>query len=504
MIGELTARRARLDGGRPAFACGDLRVDFAELEERAIRVAHALAALGIAKGDRFAVLMRNGIELVSLYYAAAKIGAVLCPLNWRLAPPEVGRILDHSQAKLLLFDREFAAAAEALPELVGLGDSIPVNPDFAQRAATATTTALPAATVGADDPLLLAYTSGTTGLPKAAVLSHRRMLWTSLTMAATLDYSRRDVDLIAAPLFHVGGLSFATLSVHLGACSVLLPAWDPSAVLRLIAEQRINHFFAVAAMVKTLVSHADFAVADLSSLRWVMAGGAPVPVALIEAFAARGIPLVQSYGATETGGPATVVDIDHALTKAGSAGLPFFHTDVRVASDAGSVARSGEVGEIQVRGPHIAPYWRDSKTTAATRVGGWFRTGDLGYLDADGYLYVLGRGSELIVSGGENVYPAEVEAALADLPGIEEVSVIGVPDARWGETVCAVVVPTEGHEISLQAVRAHCAGRIAGYKTPRRLVVEKRRLPRGATGKIRRRELRDRLTEAWSRSVQHQ
>ena len=497
MIGELTSRRARRDGPRPALLCGGVRVDFAELEVRARAAAAALADLGVGKGDRVAAMMRNGIDLVCLYHGAAKAGAVLCPLNWRLAAPEIDRILHHADPGLLVFDPEFAATAAALPRPC----ATVAAPDFVHRGGDA---ASAPASVAADDPLLLVYTSGTAGRPKGAVLSHRQMWWTALTMAATLDYGRRDTDLIAAPLFHVGGLSFATLSVYLGACSAIMPAWDAGEVLRLIAEARIDHFFAVAAMVETLVAHPGFAATDLSSLRWIMAGGAPVPAALVEAFAARDIPLLQTYGATETGGPATVVDIDHGRTKAGSAGVAFFHTDVRVAGGAGEALGADEVGEIQVRGPHVAGYWRDPAATAAARHGDWFRSGDLGYQDADGYLYVLGRGSELIVSGGENVHPAEVEAVLADLPGVEEMAVVGLPDARWGETVCAVVVPAAGREISLAAVRAHCKGRIAGYKTPRRLVVETRPLPRGATGKVRRGELRARLAPTGAGSVQHQ
>ena len=492
LIGDLTARRARIDGTASAFVCGEERVDFETLGRSVCRAANALIERGVGHGDRVAVLMRNSIDYVVLYYAVAKVGAILCPLNWRLAPPEIGAILNHGEASLLLYDAEFSPSVKALPELAALDNRTLEANDFRQHSATASSLA-PEVTVAADDSLLLVYTSGTTGAAKGAVLTHRQMLWTSITMAATVDYRRRDVDLIAAPLFHVGGLSFATVSVHLGATSVILPAWDPAVVLECIPGERINHFFAVAAMLEAMVVHPGFASADLDSLRWIMAGGAPVPVSLIDGFAARGIPLVQTYGATETGGPATVVDTDHALTKAGSVGLPFFHTEVRVADDSGATLAANEVGEVQVRAPHVGTYWRDQPATQAAFVDGWFRMGDVGFFDEDGYLFLLGRQNDLIVTGGENVYPAEVETILGELLEINEVAVIGASDQRLGEVVCAVVVPTDEQEISLETINAHCKGRIAGYKTPRRLVFRSDPLPRNATGKVLRQALRETL-----------
>ena len=492
LLGDLTARRARLDGTAVALICGDQRVDFKTLEASACRAGNALIELGVGRGDRVAALMRNSIDYVVLYYAVARIGAILCPLNWRLAPPEIAAILGHSEVSLLLYDSEFSSIVDALSTLSRLDDRIVDGADFNQLAARASSVT-PVIVVAADDPLLLVYTSGTTGAAKGAVLTHRKMLWTSLTMAATLDYRRRDVDLIAAPLFHVGGLSFVTLSVHLGATAVILPAWDPASVLDLVAREQINHFFAVAAMLEALVAHPGFATAELDSVRWIMAGGAPVPISLIQTFAARAIPLVQTYGATETGGPATVVDTDHALTKAGSAGLPFFHTDIRIANGAGGIMATDEVGEIQVRAPHVGTYWRDQFATEAAFVDGWFRMGDFGYLDADGYLFLLGRRNDLIVSGGENVYPAEIEALLSALREIEEVAVLGIADKCWGELVCAIVVLADGQEISLETINAYCDGRIARYKTPRRLVIRSNPLPRNATGKVLRNVLKDEL-----------
>ena len=492
LIGDLTARRARLDGTAVALICGEQRVDYAALETSVCGAANVLIDLGVSHGDRVALLIRNSIDYVVLYYAIARSGAILCPLNWRLASPEIGAILAHAEPRMLLYDAEFMSLIDASPDRTTNGGHLFDHAEFAHRRATASAIS-PTSAVAADDPLLLVYTSGTTGRAKGAILTHRQMLWTSMTMAATLDYRHRDVDLIAAPLFHVGGLSFATLSVHLGATSVILPAWDPSLVLDQIGRERINHFFAVAAMLEAMTADPLFASADLSDLRWVMAGGAPVPVPLIHTFAARGIPLVQTYGSTETGGPATVVDIDHAMTKAGSAGLPFFHTDVRIADSAGEAVAANEAGEIQVRAPHIGAYWRDPSAMQAAFVDGWFRMGDVGYLDEDGYLFLLGRKNDLIVTGGENVYPAEIETILSELAEVEEVSVIGVADQRWGEAVCVVVVPTNGLEISLEKISAHCAGRIARYKTPRKLIIRSNPLPRNATGKVLRQALKDEL-----------
>ena len=318
------------------------------------------------------------------------------------------------------------------------------------------------------------------------------MAWSSLTMATTLDYRSGDRGLISAPMFHVGGLSFATLFVHMGATAVFTPVWKADRALALIEREGINHFFAVPAMLDGLVRSESFDTADLGSLRWIMSGGAPLPASLVGACAARGVPVIQSYGTTETAGPATVVPVAGVAAGAGSSGLPFFHTDIRIADPAGNAVAAGASGEVLVKGPHVSSgYWEDAESTAAAFRNGWLRTGDSGFLDPAGRLHIDGRLREMIITGGENVFPAEVETVLESHPHVAEAAVIGVPDPRWGEAVCAVVRPGGGSPPTLADLIAHCSDRLARYKHPRRLVLRSDPFPRNPMGKLLRNVLGD-------------
>ncbi|MGE4014534.1 MAG: AMP-binding protein, partial [Alphaproteobacteria bacterium] len=330
-IGRFLSKRAQFDGDRVGLIVGDRRLTFRDLNTAANQAAHALLELGVTRGERVAVLMRNGVQYLATYYGCAKIGAILCGINWRLAAPEIDHVLRDSEASILIYDPEFAPAVDALPSPAPKllpATARPNVPGTAFDALCAIASRAEPESLNdiADTPLVLVYTSGTTGHPKGAVLTHRQMFWSSTTMAASHDYHWGDVSLVPTPLFHVGGLSFATLFVHLGATLLVLPAWEPGAVLKLIAREKVNHFFAVPAMLRGLLEHADFPRTDLSSVRWILSGGAPMPVELIRAFEAAGIRLQQTYGATETAGPATLVDLGHTLSKAGSIGLPYFHT----------------------------------------------------------------------------------------------------------------------------------------------------------------------------------
>lgn len=492
VVGEFLARRALLDPSRTALICEAERFTFAEFDDLVARTARWLGAWGIGRGDRVAVLLKNGVGFCALYHAAARLGAVLCPVNWRLAADEIHYILVHSQASLLLFDEDFEDAIARMGALPDLRACLPLPyTGFAGVVADSPPADAPCP-AEPDDPLLVVYTSGTTGRPKGAILTQRQMFWSSATMAYTVDYRREDIGLIPVPLFHVGGLSFATLFVHIGATAILMPAWDPAAVLRLIEAEGINHFFAVAAMLEGLIADPASESTSLESLRWIMAGGAPVPPALIHRFADRGIPVIQTYGATETAGPAVVVDVANAAARAGAAGLPFFHCDIRIVDDAGATLPPDTPGEIQIRAPHVFQgYWRDADATQKAFSGDWYRSGDIGQIDGDGYLHVLDRKKDMIVSGGENIYPAEVERVLLSMPEISEAAVVGVPDADWGEAVCAVVVPAGDGTVTLEDLRRHCSGQLGKYKLPRQLVLRRDPLPRNATGKLQKHLIRD-------------
>lgn len=508
-IGTLLRKRALLDRDTLAVVTPSERLTFGEIDRRTERLAAAFAKAGIGKGDRIATLLRNSAETIEIYYAAAKRGAILCNLNLRLSPPELAYILEDSEPKLLIAGDDFLglmdeiAAETALPEVWqapdGTRDHLPRLDE--RRDAATVDRAGPDERDGdpqPDDPLLLVYTSGTTGRPKGAVLTHSGMFWTSATVAFSLDYRYRDMSLIPVPMFHVGGMSFVTCFVHTGATAVVPPMWEPGAILETIERERVNHFFAVAAMLRSLLDHPEFEKADLSSIRWIMAGGAPVPPALIERFDTLGIPVQQTYGSTETAGPATFVDLAHVVAKAGSAGLPFFHTEVRIADGDGGRAAPDAVGEIEIRAPHlISGYWRNEAATEEAFRDGWLQTGDLGFMDAEGYLFIVDRKKDVIISGGENIYPSEVEAVLEKHPGVAEVAVVALPDERWGEVPCAVVAPADaGAPPSLDDLLDFSAGQLARYKLPKRLVVTPEPLPRNATGKLLKHVIRDRVRDA--------
>ncbi len=500
-IGHFLARRAYLQPDKVGLIADDRRLTFHQMNGRANRLARAMVAQGIRPGDRVAVLLRNCIEYYDIYYGLARIGAVMCGINWRLARPEVTFILADSGARLFIFDQEFAGHLSAIEtEVATLEDVIVVGPTSAglklrydDLVADCSEAEL-APIGGDDDPLILMYTSGTTGRPKGALLTHRQMFWCSATVIYTLDHRHEDINLLPLPMYHIGGMSFVTIYVHLGATVVLLREWDTARVLALVEQEGINHFMAVPTMLDSILNHPDLERYDLRSLRWLLASAAPVPARLIQAYEARGIVVLQSYGMTETAGPATVTPGDQAIARAGSAGLPFFHTEIRLVDPEGQDVPAGQVGEIWIRGDHlIRGYWQNETATQAAFVDGWFRSGDLARRDAAGYLYIVDRMKDMIISGGENVYPAELEKFLYAHPRLAEVAVIGLPDATWGEIVCAVVVLREGETITLSELQAYCDGHIARFKIPRRLVVLDTALPRNPTGKLLKPLLREQV-----------
>jgi len=474
------------------------RFTYRELDDRANRTAHALLALGVQKGDRVAVLMMNGAEYVETYYALGRIGAVMVPLNWRLVPDELEFIIGDAGATLMLFDGEFDDAATDLHaretpvrdwiRVGGGGPAFARDYDTLQAEASAE---LPLVVGADDDNLFIMYTSGTTGLPKGVVHTHRTMIWSSLTILTTADLRLDDTFLQVLPLFHVGALAPLTAAIHRGGRIVMMRAFDPAQIFPVIEREGIDCGLAVPAMLNFMLAADNHREHDHSKLRWLQSGAAPVPVPLIEKYAELGIQIHQVYGMTETGGPACLISAEEAVRKAGSTGPAFFHTDVRVVDDDGRDVAPGEVGEVIIRGTHIMKeYWNRPEATAETIRKGWLHSGDMASIDADGYVYIQDRKKDMIISGGENVYPAEVENTLAGHPDIADVAVIGQPSERWGESAAAIVVPKPGVETSGEDILAWCRGKLARFKQPR-VVFFVDEIPRNPTGKILKRLLRD-------------
>jgi acyl-CoA synthetase (AMP-forming)/AMP-acid ligase II len=444
----------------------------------------------------------NSVEFLESFFAIAKLGAVCVPLNWRLVPDELAFILKDSGANVLLYGEEFANAIADLhargPQGTELREWLCVGAecaDFAQRYDDLVDSAAPdepAIAAHGDDELYIMYTSGTTGLPKGAVHTHETALWASMTINMTADTRYADRYLVSLPFFHVGALTPITGNVHRGLTNVVVRAFDPGETWELIGSEKITAMLAVPAMLNFMLQVPQKDTADYSTLRWCMSGAAPVPVSLIEAYAELGIEIHQVYGLTETCGPACLISPEDALAKAGSTGKAFFHTEVRVVGPDGKDVSPGEVGEVIIAGRHIMKgYWNRPEATAEAIRDGWLYSGDLAAIDKEGFVYIQDRKKDMIISGGENIYPAEIENVILAHPGVREVAVIGQPSDKWGESPLAVVVRSDPG-LAAQDVRAHCDGKLARFKQPRAVEFVDE-IPRNPTGKVLKRLLRERF-----------
>ena len=423
----------------------------------------------------------NSREFMEAYFALAKIGAVVVPLNWRLVADELEFILKNSGTKRLLFDDDFV---DTVADLHARGDKtdiqhwLQVNRSddvayFAESYAAfrdAGSTAEPEIVGQDDDILYIMYTSGTTGLPKGVVHTHNTAIWAIVTIAATAYYYEADRYLAALPMFHVGALTPLAANVYRGATSVVMRSFEPTLAWELIDRERITTGLMVPAMLNFMLQVDGFAERfEYSQVRWIMTGAAPVPVALTQTYIDMGINILQVYGMTETCGPACLMDAENALQRPESTGKSFFHTEVRVVNDAGEDCAPGEAGEVLIGGKHIMrEYWNNPEATAETLVDGWLHSGDVAVMDAEGYVSIQDRIKDMIISGGENVYPAEIEGVLAGHPQISEAAVIGQDSEKWGESPLAIVVRTD-EALTVAEVLEFCRGKLAGFKKPRRL-----------------------------------
>ncbi len=502
-LGLFLSKRATLSPNHEAYVDGDgsVRLSFFELNQRCNRLANALTNAKVKKGERIGFLLMNSAEFMEAYFAAAKIGAVVVPLNWRLVPDELEFILNDSGTTRLIFGEEFiptVADLQARGAKTDIEHWLQVTGDAAltpfaesyQDFRDAAQPSEPAIGASADDMLYIMYTSGTTGLPKGVVHTHNTSIWAILTVAATTYYREQDRFLGALPMFHVGALMPLSVNVYRGATSIVMRSFDPKRAWELIQNERITSGLAVPAMLNFMLQVPDVEQYDFQALRWILSGAAPVPIALMERYAAMGIEIHQIYGLTETCGPACVIDAENAIAKIGSTGKAFFHTEVRLAAADGSDCAPGEPGEILVRGPHVMrEYWNRPEATAETIVDGWLHTGDVAVTDEDGFIYIQDRMKDMIISGGENVYPAEIEGILVSHPEIVEAAVIGQNDEKWGESPFAIVVSADD-SLTADAVMAYCDNKLARFKQPKRIEFTDQ-IPRNPSGKILKRLLRE-------------
>ena len=493
------AHHARYSPHREAVhdLASDRRFTYAGLDERVSRAALWMRGrLGVGRGDRVAVLAHNDSDVFEVQFACRRLGAIFLPLNWRLAVPELEFICGDAEPRALLYGRELEDAAAAVgrtcgvPRLAALDNGRPSDYETGLAEARGT---LEDPRIEPGDTWTIMYTSGTTGRPKGARNTYRMGFYNAVHAAVACEVTARSRNLVFLPTFHTGGLNvYANPVFHAGGANVVMRAFDPGRFLRLLTDRDrpVTHALGVPTNFRMMAEEPGFAHADFRHLVCLGVGGAPAPLALLERYAATGAPLQQAWGMTETGPLGLTLGADAALAKSGSAGRPVMYADLMVAARSGEEVGPGVTGELMIRGPTVTPgYWnRPEANREAFTEDGWFHTGDAARTDEDGYFYIVDRWKDMFISGGENVYPVEVENAIYELDGVLENAVVGVPDPKWGEVGRAYVVLKGGSNLDGTAVREYCGERLARYKVPKevRFLAE---LPHNATGKILKHEL---------------
>ncbi|MGE3064488.1 MAG: AMP-binding protein [Hyphomicrobiaceae bacterium] len=492
-VPDLAAKRAEISPDKTAFhdVASARRLTFADVNARADRIAHALSRLA-GPGERIAILCQNRCEFFDILFACQKAQLILVPLNWRQPAAELAPVVGGVDARVLLFDNAFAATAAALAVRVqGLALVALDTGDADGRALGEIAADAPAGPFGpgrraAGDAWYLLHTSGTTGQPKAVIQTFGMAIANAVNVGQAIDLVSTDTSVNFLPLFHTAGINLYTLPLFLaGGLSHVLAKFDPGAVLRLTSAGEVTQFFGVPAIYQALSLDAGFAAADFSRTRGFGCGGAPLPEPLIRLYAERGVRVCNGYGMTETGPTVFLNDAANTTRKIGSVGKAQLLAETRLVAPDGAVVGGAGTGELQVRGAVVTPgyFGNADATRAAFTSDGWLRTGDIARRDEDGYFYIVDRIKDMYISGGENVYPAEVETVLLTHPAILEVAVVGVPDPTWGEAGRAYLIPRGGATLDTAALPAWCRERIAAYKIPRSFVVLSD-FPRTAAGKI--------------------
>lgn len=469
---------------------------YAEMENRCARLASHLQGLGVERGDRVAVLCFNSTDIFEIQFACCKLGAAFVPLNWRLSPFEIMAIAENASPKVLIHGAEFRETALSLKtaghvvHIIQVSDGAPSGYEDAIRASDVIQR--PCA-ITQDDLLAIMYTSGTTGLPKGVLVTQRMAIFSAINGMMKTGVSKRSTGLTFLPLFHVGGLFLmANFIFHAGGHNVVMRSFDARECLNLLADKDIgiSHAFGVPTNFALISELPDFASCDLSHVECLMVGGAPSPMGLLMAYANKDIRLQQGWGMTETATIGTVLAADDAFDRIGSAGQAVMHAELAILDDECRPLPVGAVGQLAIRGPTVTPgYWQQPAATEAAFHQGWFLTGDAARVDQDGFYYIVDRWKDMYISGGENVYPAEIESILSGLNGVSEAAVIGIPDEKWGEVGCAFLVCQIGTTLTAEDVITYCAGHLARFKLPKQIIFVEE-IPHTAAGKISKPDLR--------------
>lgn len=487
------------------FETGD-SLTYGQLDKLGGHIAqHFAEKYGLTKGDRIGILAENCLEYVVLLAAAQKSGIILVPLNYRLTPREVDFLISDSEPALLIVEDKFAdklegsAAFEKVTHNLNLEKFSALTREFMNSGKPAYISA----SVEGDDAVLILYTSGTTAFPKGSVYTHRMMFWNSINTQLRLDVTSADRSVNMAPPFHTGNWNvLLTPFLHHGAFTVIMKNFDADTLLKVIHDYDLTIVWAVPTMLKMVADAESFETTDLEKVRYIVVGGEAMPIALIERWHSKGVPIRQGYGLTEVGPNVTSLNHQDAIRKAGSIGKPNFYYKWKLVDENGNTRAANEPGELLLKGPNVMPgYWRNPEATAETIVDGWFHTGDIMRFDEDGFLFVIDRIKNMYISGAENVYPAEVEYLLRSHPGLEAVAIIGVPDEKWGESGMAFVVAKPGQTLSQPAITGFCEGKLARYKIPK-YVVMLNELPKNDAGKIDRKKLKE-LSREFFQSNKH-
>ena len=494
-LSSFIAFHARQSPERCALKYRGEEISYAAFHARIQSVAGWLAARGIGADGVVAVLMKNSPAFLDIAFAASHIGAIFLPINYRLSSDEVGYIVENSGARMLIADEEFASSAAGPAPIVLLDDA--AQSDRARLAAN--TTPVPPAQRRPSDLMRLMYTSGTTDRPKGVMLTYENFYWKSADQVLVLGLSRETRLLIAGPLYHVGALDLPGIAVlWQGGMLSIQRDFDAERCLAAIEADRLNAAWLAPVMTTALLTCAVRERYDVSSLRWAIGGGEKTPEARIRAFSQyfTNARYIDAYGMTETCGGDTFMEAGFEIAKIGSTGRAIAHVEIEIRDDAGYTLAAGESGEICLRGPKVTPgYWKDPDKTASAFFGDWFRSGDIGHLDNDGFLYLTDRKKDMIISGGENIASSEVERVIYELPQVREVAVVGMPDEHWGERPVAVIALVSGSTLGLPELATHCRRRLAAFKVPKQLVLRDS-LPRNPSGKVLKRVLRAELQES--------